>query len=159
MEFEVLGPIRVRSTGRIVTVTGRLQRILLGTLLANANRDVPASTLAGVLWPGEADDSASKLYLHVYKLRRLLGEPERLASGEGGYHLRVLPGELDAQRFESLVDEAVASDPRRCAELSREALGLWRGEPYDGLDSPELADQARRLTERRLAAIETLCQA
>ncbi|MFJ4100711.1 AfsR/SARP family transcriptional regulator [Amycolatopsis japonica] len=159
MEFEVLGPIRIRSTGRAVAVTGRMQKVLLGTLLANANRDVPASTLVDVLWPGETDDSASKLYLHVHKLRRLLGEPDRLASGEGGYHLRVLPGELDAQRFESLVDEAVASDPRRCAALSREALALWRGEPYDGLDSPELAERARRLTERRLAAIETLCQA
>lgn len=49
MEFEVLGPIRVRS----VTVTGRLQKILLGTLLANANRDVPASALVDVLWPGK----------------------------------------------------------------------------------------------------------
>ncbi|MGW5705487.1 BTAD domain-containing putative transcriptional regulator [Amycolatopsis japonica] len=159
MEFEVLGPLRVRSTGRAVAVTGRMQKVLLGTLLANANRDVPANTLVDVLWPGETGDSASKLYLHVHKLRRLLGEPDRLASGEGGYQLRVLPGELDAQRFESLVDEAVASDPRRCAELSREALALWRGEPYDGLDSPELAERARRLTERRLAAIETLCQA
>ena len=47
----------------------------------------------------------------------------------------------------------------RCAELLREALALWRGTPYSGLDVPLLADEAERLTECRLTALEVLYQA
>ncbi|ONI77755.1 hypothetical protein ALI144C_30395 [Actinosynnema sp. ALI-1.44] len=163
MKFEVLGPVAIRTgTGR-VAMGGQLRSTLLGVLLARANRPVPVSTLADAMWNDAVDDrTPQKLHLHVHKLRRALDDPDRVSFSAGGYQLRVLPGELDAERFESLADEATAlvtADPRRAAELLRDALGLWRTEPYQGLDVPVLAGEARRLNDRRLVAAETLYEA
>nr|WP_225954579.1 helix-turn-helix domain-containing protein [Kibdelosporangium phytohabitans] len=94
---------------------GQLRSTLLGVLLARANRPVPVSALADAMWNDAVDDrTPQKLHLHVHKLRRFLDDPDRVSSSAGGYQLRVLPGELDAERFESLADEAaarVAADP------------------------------------------------
>ncbi|TCO56037.1 AfsR/SARP family transcriptional regulator [Actinocrispum wychmicini] len=163
MEFEVLGPVAVRLDAQQATLGGRLQRVLLGVLLSCANRSVSVDALTDALWDGRPDPRATqKLQLHVHKLRRMLDDPGRLSFGPGGYRLRVLPGELDAERFECLVSEAIGvatQDPGRCADLIRKALGMWRADPYDGLDVPILAGEVRRLTERRLTAVEELYQA
>lgn len=69
---------------------------------------------------------------------------------QGGYRLRVEPGELDAALFESMAAEAEdvgARDPDRCVEVARGALALWRGMPYDGVDIPVIVDGAARLAE------------
>ncbi|HET6710248.1 AfsR/SARP family transcriptional regulator [Amycolatopsis sp.] len=161
MEFEVLGPITLVSGARAIPVPGRLRRILLGVLLADANHYVRADVLAEALWDGDPDRRAvPKLHWHVHKLRSALPERERLHSGHGGYRLVVGPGELDAERFEVLAVRA-AEEPRPAERtaLIREALGLWHGTPYGGLDVPVLADEVLRLTERRLVLIEQLHQA
>lgn len=103
-----------------------------------------------------------KLHVQVSRLRTLLGDRDRLRFEHGTYRLRVLPDELDAERFVALADDAAefaAADPARCVELSRKALNLWRGEPYPGVDTPTVADDAVRLRERRLVALETLYRA
>ena len=144
MEFEVLGPIRFRSDSGEHMLGGALQLTLLGVLLANANRSVGADALIDALWGAEPDERGlRRLQLHAHRLRRALGDPERLRWEGGGYRLLVSPGELDAERFDSLVGEAIqvaTHHPGRGVDLVRKALGLWRGEPYDGLDSPQLAD-------------------
>jgi DNA-binding SARP family transcriptional activator/tetratricopeptide (TPR) repeat protein len=163
VEFEVLGPVRVRRDGGTVEPRGRLQRMLLGLLLARANQPVSVDALTDALWDGAPDDRAEqKLQLHVHRLRRALGVADRLTLGPAGYQVAVLPDELDADRFETWIDEAAqvaGDDPGRGVELLRKALGLWRGTPYEGLDLPELAAEAQRLSDRRLAAIEELHRA
>jgi DNA-binding SARP family transcriptional activator/Tfp pilus assembly protein PilF len=162
MEFLVLGPVEVRRDGRVRALSGRLQRVLFGVLLARANQPVPVDVLIDVLWGERRDPRAGqKLQLHVHRLRGVLGEA-RLSFGSAGYLLRVLPGELDAERFESLVDEAVEvveQEPQRVVEVLRKALGLWRGVPFGDVDVPVLEDWAQRLARHRLLAIETLYQA
>ena len=64
-----------------------------------------------------------------------------------GYLLRVAPGDLDIQEFESLVAEGraalAAGDAERAAALLGEALGLWRGPLLaDVPPSPLLATHA-----------------
>lgn len=157
MEFGVLGSIRVRHDGADVRLSGALQRTLLGVLLARANTVVSTDTLADALW---GDDSGGRghanLHLNIHRLRRRLPEPDRLVSEPGGYRLLVRPGELDAERFESVLDQIAAIDPERAAERLRAALRLWRGPPYDGVDSPDLDAESHRLGERKLVALEEL---
>ncbi|KAB8165735.1 tetratricopeptide repeat protein [Streptomyces sp. 3MP-14] len=167
MEFVVLGPMAIRRDGRALPVTGRLRRALLGMLLERANQAVSPEALAEVLWEDPADERVgARLHLQVHRLRTLLGDPERLTHGPEGYRLRVLPGELDAERFDAEVTEGlalVAEDPRRALALLRGALARWDGDtsavPFADLDVPPLSGWAQRLAERRLAAQEACCEA
>lgn len=162
MRFEVLGPVRIRRDGVAVALAGSLRPGLLAMLLANANRPVPVDALVDALWGDAADGSTHKLHLHVHKLRRALDDPHRLSHAAGTYTLRTADGELDAERFTALVaagENAAGQDPDRAVELLREALGLWRGDPYQGIDLPPLAGEIQRLTELRLTAAEALCAA
>ncbi|MFI9454694.1 BTAD domain-containing putative transcriptional regulator [Amycolatopsis sp. NPDC052450] len=55
----------------------------------------------------------------------------------GGLSAGVLPGELDSERFASLVEEARAiadEEPQRAVELLREALSLWHADPFRDVD-------------------------
>ncbi|WP_165986034.1 AfsR/SARP family transcriptional regulator [Streptomyces sp. YIM 98790] len=164
MEFAVLGPMEIRrEDGRIQEVSGRLQRTLLGVLLAQPGRQVPVDALTAALWGAPSDSRAvHRLQLHVHRLRGALGAHGRLSLGPEGYRLRVAPGEVDAEVFAARVAEAgetLARDPRRAAGTLRTTLALWRGTPFADLDLPLLTDWARRLTECRLLALETLYRA
>lgn len=163
MEFVVFGTIGVRQDEESAPLSGRLARTLLGVLLIRRNTPVSVDVLVDALWPGDARTGAARrLQLHVSRLRTLVGDAARLVFEQDAYQLTVRPGELDAQTFEDLLDQATEladTDPVRCAALVREALGLWRGEPYGGLDLLLVADEARRLGERRLAGLGLLYRA
>ncbi|HEY3002395.1 MAG TPA: BTAD domain-containing putative transcriptional regulator, partial [Kribbellaceae bacterium] len=158
MEFSALGPLRV-VTGEGRLVTAPMLRRLLGVLLIRANAPVPAETLIGALWDEpQTDVTAQRLRLLAFRLRKELGDPERLKHQHGSYVLRVLPGELDVERFDLLRREAAeTTDKDRTVALLREAVDLWRGEPYADLTAiAAVGDEALRLTEQRLAALEEL---
>nr|WP_225954980.1 transcriptional regulator [Kibdelosporangium phytohabitans] len=137
-----------------------MQRVLLAVLLARANRAVSAEVLREALWDGRAPRSAGKvLQVYVHRLRRALGEADRIAYQEAGYSLVVRPGELDATRFAELralaLQEHATGALSAARDLQREALGLWRGTPFGDLgDVPVLRAEIDRLQEQRLAAYE-----
>ncbi|MDQ4105453.1 MAG: NB-ARC domain-containing protein [Actinomycetota bacterium] len=159
MDFEVLGPLRVRQQDQPIQVSAPMARMVLGVLLTRANTPVPVDVLVDALWAGQRDPrAAKKLQLHVHRLRRVLGDSARIRFENGGYTLRVHPGELDAERFESaLAEGADAGAPARTVTLLRAALRLWRGDPFSDVpDLPLLRAEADRLAERRLASLAQL---
>lgn len=159
MDFMVLGPLRARQGEQPVQLSAPMPRMLLGVLLTRANTPVPVDLLVDALWAGERDPrAAKKLQLHVHRLRRLLGDPERIRFDNGGYTLRVHPGELDAERFESALAEGTdIEEPARAVGVLRTALRLWRGDPFSDItDLPLLRAEADRLTERRLTGLAQL---
>src|SRR6266498_3878028 len=118
MEFRILGSLEVIERGRLVTPQRKKQRALLTVLV-----------LLEALWGEQLPRTTQKaLQGHVSALRKLLG-PDRIRTQALGYLLRVEPGELDADRFESLIGDArsIADPQERCARLTS-ALSLWRGE-------------------------------
>ncbi|MBA2471488.1 MAG: AAA family ATPase [Pseudonocardiales bacterium] len=159
MDFEVLGPLRARQGDQPIQLSAPMPRMLLGVLLTRANTPVPVDVLVDALWTGARDPrAAKKLQLHVHRLRRVLGDPGRLCFENGGYTLRVHPGELDAERFESaLADSTDIKEPARAVGVLRTALQLWRGDPFSDItDLPLVRAEADRLTERRLAGLAQL---
>ncbi|MFJ6675946.1 BTAD domain-containing putative transcriptional regulator [Actinosynnema sp. NPDC091369] len=159
----MLGPVEVRHGDRVEALSGRLQRTLLGVLMERANQSVPVDVLTHALW-GDLPDSraAQKLQLHVHRLRGVLDSPDRLTFCPNGYQLNTRTDEVDAERFEALVKAgttAAKHDPQRAIESLRAALALYRGTPFADLEVTVLADWARRLAERRLAAVESLHEA
>jgi DNA-binding SARP family transcriptional activator/pimeloyl-ACP methyl ester carboxylesterase len=166
--FRVLGPLEVSVAGEPLAVGGARTRGLLALLLLNANRVVPADTLADALWRGLAGDrAAANLQVRLSELRRALrtvGEADRLETRPPGYVLRVGEGELDAQRFERLVSAGHCALDRGDADAAirqlDEALHLWRGEPLAGIDGGTLLSAERaRLEEAQLGALELRIEA
>jgi DNA-binding SARP family transcriptional activator/tetratricopeptide (TPR) repeat protein len=151
VEFEVLGPLRLRVDGDAASLSP-MGRVLLGVLLARRNEPVTVDALTDALWEGRRTENAKqKLQLHVHQLRSTLRDPGRVTHESGTYKLTVHPGELDAERFESLLNEgreaAAAGDPQRCTRQLRKAMALWHGDPYAGCgDSMPVGQEAERLS-------------
>jgi len=166
MRVLILGSLEVHGDdGPIALGGGGKPRGLLAMLLLHANRPVSAERLAVALWGEDAPAGSIKtVHVHVSRLRRALGDPGVLATTPAGYRLRVLPGELDAERFERLAAEgrkALADGrPELAARALREALALWRGPALGDLAfEPFAQPEIGRLEEERLAALEARVEA
>lgn len=155
LAFSVLGPLTVSRGGAPVDLGTPKARAVLAILLTRPGRAVPVHGLLDALWESTPPKTAVKnIQLYVHQLRRALGDPERIVRETPGYRLVVHPGELDAARFDELVERSRTAGGD--AGLLREALGLWRGEEaYAGVSGVAPVDvEARRLGEVRLAAVQ-----
>jgi DNA-binding SARP family transcriptional activator/tetratricopeptide (TPR) repeat protein len=167
MELRILGPVEVWHAGRPLHLGPAKQRTLMAKLLQHPNQVVSAGHLIEAMWGETAPKTAPAiLHTYVYRLRRALqsavdgrtGE-ELLITQPPGYLLRVRKGQLDLERFESLVAAAaratVRGDHPTAARLLRSALSLWRGEPFANVAWEGLRrSETIRLEERRLEALE-----
>ena len=149
MSFAVLGPLLLG--GEPVKV-GQLSR-LLGLLLVDHDRPVATRELARWVLDESRADDAAQIQVLVARLRRQLREraaPASVDTVNGGYRLGLTVGSLDADRFEALLGDPVATR----AELLA-ALRLWRGEVLAGLGLEE-HPMVVRLEELRADALERL---
>lgn len=157
LEYLVLGPLTVLVDGRPTKLGGRRQQLVLATLLSHANLTVSQDALIDEVWAGEPPEAAkSTLQSYIYGLRQALGTDAILRQGEG-YRVDVDASSLDSIRFEALTSggrKLIESDPEGASGKLSEALALWHGSPYEGLDSPTLLMETTRLGELRLAATE-----
>jgi DNA-binding SARP family transcriptional activator len=152
--------LEVVRDGATVDVGGPKQRTLLAVLLLHANTVLPRARLIEALWGESAPPTAqASLRNLVSHLRRVLGG-ERVESTAAGYAVRVGADELDASRFERLVEEVDSQPARERVARLREGLDLWRGPPLPdcALDHDELAELGR-LEELRLTALEAWLEA
>ena len=173
MEFRILGPLEVvDEEQRRVRLPGPKTRALLAELLINANQVVSVDRLVEAVWGEDAPDTAAKtLQTYVLQLRKAV-EPGRapgttgevLLTRDSGYLLAVQPEQVDALRFERLVEEGrdalSASEPERAAAALAAGLALWRGPALADVAGGSLAQpEAIRLEELRLAALEDRIEA
>lgn len=145
MDFRLLGPLEVLENGEAIDVGAAKPRALLAVLLLNANHVVSSDELLESLWDEQPPETALKaLQVYVSRLRKALGK-ERILTRVSGYELRVEPGELDVERFKTLVAE----------EKLEQALLLWRGQPLaDFRYEPFAQTEIARLEELRIACLE-----
>src|SRR3954464_3182585 len=108
MEFRVLGPLEVGTDAGVIALGGPLPRALLATLLLHANQPVSVARLTGALWGEDAPAGCGRtLQVYVSRLRKALGERNRLIIAPAGYLVTVLPEELDAARFDRRVADGL----------------------------------------------------
>jgi DNA-binding SARP family transcriptional activator len=153
IEVRVLGPLEVLRDGSRLPLTSNRLRALLAALATSAGGVVSAETLGTAVWGRALPASPrSSLQTYVARLRRLLGD-EAIVTRPGGYQLQLEADQVDARRFLRL-----AGAPRGAAyerDNLVEALTLWRGVPYEGIESEWLAEsESDRLTEAYLDALE-----
>ena len=160
MDFRILGPLEVEADAQVLPIGSGQPRALLTILLLDANRVVSRDRLMEALWGDEPPERATNaLQVYVSQLRKALGA-DVIVTQRRGYLLHVAHGELDLERFESLVAESRRLEPAAAARLLREALSLWRGEPLADLpDVPYVEGERRRLEELRLGALEARVEA
>jgi DNA-binding SARP family transcriptional activator len=150
MYFGVLGPLLVRTdSGEPVAVPDRKVRTLLLDLLANQGRPVSADRLIDDLWGARPPRNATgTLQARVSQLRSALdraepGARKLVQHGPAGYTLAAEV--VDSNIFEQRV----------LAGRLREAVELWRGQPYADVPDHEFARAERdRLEMLYLTAIE-----
>jgi predicted ATPase/DNA-binding SARP family transcriptional activator len=150
----VLGPVTAERDGSRVPLGGVKPRLALALLAMRPGRPTPVEVLIDGLWGEDPPPTARKsLQVHVSSLRKALGA-ETIVSTDGTYQLI---GEVDAERFESMLAEAGRVDPASpMAMLSKieEALLLWRGEPYADLATEDgLRGERARLEEMHELAL------
>ncbi|GAA2511392.1 AfsR/SARP family transcriptional regulator [Pilimelia columellifera] len=155
-EFGVLGVVAAQVSGRSVDLGHARQRSVLGVLLVEAGRPVPVDQLIDRVWGESVPQRVTNaLYSYISRLRRALADAPTVAIQRqpGGYRVTADPQTVDLHRFRRLVAQArnEALD-QRATEQYAQALGLWRGEPLAGLESPWLTSMRHVLLRERFAA-------
>jgi DNA-binding SARP family transcriptional activator/Tfp pilus assembly protein PilF len=141
LEFGLLGAVEARDRGQVVEIGHVRQRSVLVALLVEQGWPVPVDRLVDRVWGDRAPLRAREtLYGYVSKLRKLLNvDIERSPTG---YRLAVDPSDVDLFRFRALVRQGALD----------EALGLWRGQALEGLESPWFDALRESLHAERVAA-------
>jgi tetratricopeptide (TPR) repeat protein/DNA-binding SARP family transcriptional activator len=166
----VLGGTALLINGRLREDWGRpRERAVLATLLVHPGRWVSIDTLIEWAWSeGEPPRNPVQTF-HNYATRirkwlQPLPSPPTLRAGNGAYRLEVDRSRIDYHQFRALIAEAREQardhNPKSALELAQLALGLWRGQPLEGLSSePALAWRRRVIQNEWIPAQVALLQA
>lgn len=170
MEFEVLGPLRMRDEGVSFLPSRPRIRRLLALLLVNANNLVSIDTCAQEIWgPQPEHDSTPAIKTYVAGIRKAISSCPSVTSsaaarrilvcGSSGYLLVIRPESLDMTQFMSRVEQARSAqrigDDRLTSLAYRRALALWQGPALADVPAGlHLRRSVGELEQTRLAAVE-----
>jgi DNA-binding SARP family transcriptional activator len=159
--FGVLGPLEVVGETVPVDIAAPRQKAILAMLLSEPNRVVSVERMMAAVWDGEPPSTArNQIQICVSAVRGALakaGLPDTIVTRAPGYLLRCDDDQHDLLRFERLVGKAhqvVRGAPAQALSLYRQALDLWRGDPFLDVTSPVLEATRVRLSQRRLVVVE-----
>ena len=156
MRFLDLGPLAVEIDGAPRTLGGRRVESVAAALLVNVGAPLPAAALVDAVWgtnpPAGAGGALDSL---IWRLRRVF-EPGRagrdavlVRRDEQGYRLAVAPDMIDSHVL--IAAAAAAGTTADALRIADDALGRWRGTPYDGVpDTGWLEPVRTRLAEVRV---------
>ena len=161
MEIRLLGPLEASLNGRPVALGPPQQRAVLAMLALQVNRTVSTDRLIEGLWGERAPPSAHKLVqLYVSHLRKLLdGSEAEIVTHGRGYELQLAADQVDAARFERLVNAAARPTGRPTARRGRRSRCGAAPALADLADEPFAGAEIRRLEQLRLQAAELAIEA
>lgn len=170
LDFRVLGPMQASLNGAPIRLGGIKPRAVLASLLINANRVVPAESIAVSAWNGDPPDSyLATLQVYVSTLRKVLGAPSHggnaiLETVAPGYRLQVPDGQTDLSRFRKYREHGqILMSSRKVTEAAdsfRLALEQWSGSALSDLAGLRFAEEfANALEEERLSTLQWRIQA
>ena len=178
MYFRVLGPVHLEfPTGRAhghvngssVRLRGRRQQTILALLAASLGEVVSIERIIDSVWPDAEPPLTCRKQVQncTAAVRRAIQSLETgsaskevaILSEPGGYRLVAPHSSVDAYFFEARVRDVLQHVAGRMSDAERrtalaEALKLWFGSPFAGIESAELRAEGDRLEELRMLAIE-----
>ncbi len=166
MLVQALGPLELCAAGTSITPGGPKPKALLAALTVHVREVVPIDRLVDLVWDEHAPPSAPALvHQYVSQVRRgfaAVGARTALRTRAPGYLLQLDPTQLDldvfAQLMRTAADAEQAGDPARAADAYREALQLWRGPAFGGVDARFARDRASALEADRLTVEDGLAR-
>ncbi|MEU4804286.1 AfsR/SARP family transcriptional regulator [Actinosynnema sp. NPDC023587] len=156
VEIRLLGTVEAVLGGRRTDLGHARQRCVLVALAVEVNQPVTFDRLVARVWGDRPPHRPrAALYGYLYRLRRALADADGIAlvRRTGCYELVADPDAVDLRRFERLTAAArrPGPDADRLAGYD-DALSLWRGEAFAGLDTPWLAAVRAAAEQQRYLA-------
>jgi DNA-binding SARP family transcriptional activator/tetratricopeptide (TPR) repeat protein len=151
--FRLLGSVIVELDGNPVNIGHARQQTVLTALLVDANTAVSTDELIDRVWATRAPHRPrDTLHTYLTRLRKTL--PDNTITRHGNsYQLTAPDTAVDLHRFRHLISTAHATlDDEVAKALYTQALELWRGEPFAGLDTPWLNSMRAAVQKEYLAA-------
>ncbi|NGY65877.1 AfsR/SARP family transcriptional regulator [Lentzea sp. NEAU-D13] len=127
---------------------------MFAVLAVEANRVVAVEQLLERVWTEDLPHRGRQVLRNYLSRLRLLLSPEGIGIERrpNGYVLLADPDVVDLHRFRRLVIRARRADDVQALSLFDQAMVLWQGEPFTGLDTPWLAAVRTGLERERIAA-------
>ena len=138
----LLGPVEVVQDGVCLPVRGRQERAVVARLGLDARRAVSVAEVSAAVWDEPPASAEASVRVLVSRLRKawLAEGVDVLRTTPSGYSLDAT--EVDASIFQSLVQQGRAELSQRhfapAAATLRQALDLWRGQPFGGAGTAAL---------------------
>ena len=161
MLVRVLGPVEAWTEHGPLQVPIGKPLAALAILALAGGRAVPADQMVEGLWGADAPPTALKtLQVHMSTLRARLRDGEvGISLTPAGYRLEVDAEVVDVVRFERLATAGMAAatdgHPEAAAQVLRDALGQWSGDPLSNvLDAPFAERHVQRLRRRRSSVLQ-----
>jgi DNA-binding SARP family transcriptional activator len=138
VEFRLLGGIEAHRRGQLVDVGPARRQCVLAVLLVAANTAVSVDEPIDRAWADRPPRrSRETLRSYLTRLRGILADTDADIVRHGNsYQLTVDESHTDPHRFRQLTRAARMAPDNEAVVLWENALGLWRGEPFAGLDTP-----------------------
>ncbi|MEU6154939.1 BTAD domain-containing putative transcriptional regulator [Actinosynnema sp. NPDC047251] len=159
IEIRVLGEVTVRGATGVVDPGPARQRCVLAALAVEVGRVVPTQRLVTRVWGADPPHRArATLSSYVSRLRTVLARASSSPGGgellqrASGYVLSLDDMAVDLHRFSTLRSRARSARDEEAELLLSEAVQLWRGEAFSGLDGEWVAAERDRLHLERFAA-------
>ncbi len=170
MRYSILGPLEVYDDdGSFLEPGTPKQRAVLALLLVHPNTVVSTDRLVDELWDGDPPSGATHtVQTYISSLRKALDNGASngsIVTRKPGYLVEIDDGQLDVEEFEAAVVDGQAKLSEGYAEdaaaLLSSGLALWRGQALADVadEAATLRDEARRLDELRLNALELRIEA
>lgn len=159
MEFRLLGPLAVLREDREVRMRSRKATELLAVLLVSADRRASHVEIMRYLWPGESLNQ-NRIRQVFHQLRLSLPEICSESNERGFCRICVESQEIDHLRFRKLLVSAdSARDSSLRLKMLRDALGEWRGEPFETLEGAAFDRKREELVAELREATASCVQA
>lgn len=160
-ELRVLGGLSLSAGGETQSLGGPNTRRLLAVLVAHLSESVSSSRLIDSLWEDRPPRTATgTVQTQISRLRSALRPAFSISLDAGGYRLEAPEGELDANRFEALLQRCGPLDTNEAVPVLESALALWHGPAFGQCaELAEVRSEALRLDELRLVATDNWAEA
>lgn len=154
IQIGVLGPVVGSRSGEALRLGGSKQLCVLASLIVASPGILTADDLALIVYGEDAPERGRRrAQTYVSTLRSMLGDSiERRGDG---WVFVTNDLTVDAIEFEKMISRCDGLRADAASALLTEALTLWRGVPFSGIESHGYLDaDITRLEELRMLAIE-----